>query len=198
MPIHHAVLALLAEGPNYGYELKGTFEEAIGPQWGELNIGHLYQILDRLERDGLVSKRVHPQARRPARSVYRLTRAGRKELEEWLQTPFVRESGYRDDFFLKLFAAARVGGSALDGVLATQREAYVQELAALADLRGQFQGDPLVRLLVEAATLHTEANLKVVDLAEASRRQFASGAAQRQKEERTEDPDTARAEGSAG
>ena len=66
MPIHHADLALLAEGPNYGYELKGTFEEAIGPQWGELNIGHLYQILDRLERDGLVTKRVHPQARRPA------------------------------------------------------------------------------------------------------------------------------------
>jgi len=174
------------------------FEEAIGPQWGELNIGHLYQILERLERDGLVTKRVHQPGRRPARSVYRLTAAGRRDLEEWLQAPFVRESGYRDDFFLKLFAAARVGGEALDGVIATQREAYVQELAALADLRAQFQSDPLVRLLVEAATLHTEANLRVVELAEASRTEVASRAVHRQREERAEGMDKAGAERNAG
>jgi hypothetical protein len=29
------------------YELKQSFQEAIGPQWGELSIGHLYQVLDR-------------------------------------------------------------------------------------------------------------------------------------------------------
>src|SRR6266508_2428323 len=71
MPIHHAVLGLLAEGPSYGYELKGSFEEAIGPQWGELNIGHLYQVLDRLMRDGFVTKRVVAQTDRPDRMVYR-------------------------------------------------------------------------------------------------------------------------------
>jgi DNA-binding PadR family transcriptional regulator len=188
MPIHHAVLALLVEGPSYGYELKGMFEEAIGPQWGELNIGHLYQILERLERDGLVTKRVHPQARRPARSVYRLTAAGQKELEDWLQAPFVRESGYRDDFFLKLFAAARVGGEALDGVIATQRTAYAQELAALADLRAEFKGEPLVRLLIEAATLHTEANLRVVDLAENARADFSARAADQKTVQQAEEP----------
>ncbi len=110
----------------------------------------------------------------------------------------MRESGYRDDFFLKLFAAARVGGEALDGVIATQREAYVQELAALADLRAQFQSDPLVRLLVEAATLHTEANLRVVELAEASRTEVASRAVHRQREERAEGMDKAGAERNAG
>ena len=47
MPLHHAVLALLAVKPAHGYELKGSFEQAVGDQWGGLNIGHLYQILDR-------------------------------------------------------------------------------------------------------------------------------------------------------
>ena len=54
MPLHHAVLALLAAKPAHGYELKGSFEQAVGDQWGGLNIGHLYQVLDRLARDRLI------------------------------------------------------------------------------------------------------------------------------------------------
>ncbi len=73
-------------------------------------------------------------------------------------------------------------------MIATQREAYVQELAALADLRAQFKGEPLVRLLVEAATLHTEANLRVVELAEASRPDFSSQTWSRQDKERADEP----------
>ena len=107
MPVQHAVLALLESGESYGYELRARFEEAVGPQWGDLSIGHLYQVLDRLERDGLVTSRGVPQRDRPDRVVYRMTPAGRRSLDEWLETPFVRQSGYRDDFFLKLFAAAR-------------------------------------------------------------------------------------------
>ena len=46
MPLHHAVLALLSAKPAHGYELKSSFEQAVGDQWGGLNIGHLYQILE--------------------------------------------------------------------------------------------------------------------------------------------------------
>ena len=48
MPLHHAVLALLAAKPAHGYELKGSFEQAVGDQGGGLNIGHLYQVIGRL------------------------------------------------------------------------------------------------------------------------------------------------------
>src|SRR6266540_2616996 len=121
MPIHHAVLGLLAEGPSYGYELKGSFEEAIGPQWGELNIGHLYQVLERLMRDGFVTKRVVPQTDRPDRVVYRLTPKGREELRLWLSVPSKKQTGYRDDFFLKLFVASRSGESRVRNVISVQR-----------------------------------------------------------------------------
>jgi DNA-binding PadR family transcriptional regulator len=169
MPIHHAVLALLANRPSYGYELKASFTSAVGPQWGDLNFGHLYQVLDRLVRDELVTKRVVPQSARPAKSVYRLTAAGRSELERWLDTPFVRQGGYRDDFFLKLLAASRLGPEALDRVVRIQREAYLAELATLAQLHAGHDEDPLVGVLLEAAELHTEANLKVLDAVEAVR-----------------------------
>lgn len=174
MPIQHAVLSLLADGPSYGYELKASFEDAIGPQWGELNIGHLYQVLDRLVRDGLVSKRIVPQADRPDKSVYRITKAGRGELADWLGEPFVRQSGYRDDFFLKLLAASRLGDEQLRKVCAVQRGAYLSELASLGKLRGAHKDHALVSLLIEAAVLHTEANLRIVDLAEATAGRFVS------------------------
>lgn len=166
MPIQHAVLALLDQRPSYGYELKARFEESVGPQWGEINIGHLYQVLERLIRDELASKREVEQTRRPDKLVYSITAAGREELARWLGAPFVRRSGYRDDFFLKLFAAALLGGGQLEEVLRVQREAYVSELASLAELRREHRREPLVELLVEAAILHTEANLRVVELAE--------------------------------
>lgn len=166
MPIQHAVLGLLAEGPSYGYELKASFEEAIGPQWGELNIGHLYQVLDRLIRDGLVTRREMAQRDRPDKVVYRLTRDGRTTLDRWLAEPFVRQTGYRDDFFLKLFVASRLGRRRLEEVVRVQREAYLAELAALADHKRQHGNEPLIALLIEAATLHTTANLKVAEVAE--------------------------------
>ena len=33
MAPHHAVLALLAAKPAHGYELTGSFEQAVGEQW---------------------------------------------------------------------------------------------------------------------------------------------------------------------
>jgi len=174
MPIHHAVLALLEEGDSYGYELRAHFRQMVGPQWGDLNIGHLYQVLERLVRDGLVKKREVEQETRPDKVVYRITRAGHKELDEWLESPFVRQGGYRDDFFLKLAAAARLGRTQLNGVLRTQREAYLAELAALAQLRSRHDEEPLISLLVEAAILHMEANLRVVELAEKNAKQLAA------------------------
>ena len=166
MPIHHAVLSLLAGAPSYGYELKASFEDAIGPQWGDLNIGHLYQVLDRLVRDGLVSKRVVAQADRPDKTVYRITKAGRGELSHWLDEPFVRQAGYRDDFFLKLFAASRLGEDELAKVCSIQRRAYLSELASLGELRRSHRDRTLVSLLIEAAVLHAAANLRIVELAE--------------------------------
>lgn len=76
MALHHAVLALLVDGPRHGYGLKARFEETMGPQWGGLNIGHVYQVLGRLVRDGYAVANAEQQAHRPDRVVYALTTPG--------------------------------------------------------------------------------------------------------------------------
>ncbi|MGH3069593.1 MAG: PadR family transcriptional regulator [Streptosporangiaceae bacterium] len=167
MALHHAVLALLADKPAHGYELRGSFEQAVGDQWGGLNIGHLYQVLDRLARDGLIESERHPQPVKPDRLVHRITPAGREELDRWLNEPSVRTRGYRDDFFLKVMAAAQAGDPAmLDAVLRRQRAHLLRELRSLADARAAASGSAVVQLLVKAAELHIRADLGVVDAAE--------------------------------
>jgi DNA-binding PadR family transcriptional regulator len=166
MPIQHAVLALLVDGPGHGYELKGAFEAAVGPQWGPLNIGHLYQVLDRLARDGLVTSSRVTQQIKPDRVVYQITPAGRSELAGWLDGPSPRTAGFRDDFFLKVMAAAHSRDPDLVGtVLRTQRTFLLRELRNLEQLRRD-PGDLVVRLLLAAAARHVAADLAFLDDAE--------------------------------
>ena len=54
MSIRQAMLAILEQGPMYGYQLRAEFEQRTGATW-PLNIGQVYTTLTRLERDGLVS-----------------------------------------------------------------------------------------------------------------------------------------------
>jgi DNA-binding PadR family transcriptional regulator len=166
MPIHHAVLALLADGESYGYELKGAFDRSVGPQWGALNIGHLYQVLDRLKRDGHVMVlRAEPQPRRPDRRIYAITDSGAAELHRWLHTPSQPGGGYRDDLYLKLVAAARAGEEELAGVIRLERECRLAELHALGQLAAG-EPDPLAALLNDGARLQVESRLQLLELAE--------------------------------
>jgi DNA-binding PadR family transcriptional regulator len=161
MPIHHALLSLLARGESYGYELKGSFERSVGPQWGALNIGHVYQLLDRLRRDGWVEVvRAEPQARRPDRMIYAITPPGRDELERWLRTPAPPATGYRDELYLKLVAAARA--QQLGAVIEMERGSLLAELHSLRSLP---DSDELAALLKQGAALHVEARLRLLELA---------------------------------
>jgi DNA-binding PadR family transcriptional regulator len=176
MPIQHAVLALLAEGPSYGYDLKGRFEAEIGPQWGSLNIGHVYQVLDRTLRDGYVTVSAVAQDSRPDRRVYALTPQGRAELDRWLEAPADRSSGFRDELFLKLFAAARRGTEDVRALITVQRRHQLMQLKTLGELRSAHASRPLVALLIDAARLHADAELRLLDLAEAHAAQLSAEA----------------------
>ncbi len=187
MPIQHAVLALLGDGPSHGYQLRAAFQDAVGPEWGGLNIGHLYQVLDRLTRDGLVSSAHVSQASRPDRRVYQLTEAGRVALESWLAEPVERNGGFRDEFVLKLLAAARRGEVDLLDVVRRQRRHELARLKALNQLAREHRETPMAALLLDAAVLHTRADLEFVDRAE--ERAAALTARPADEQNATHDPD---------
>ena len=86
MSIKSGLLALLAEEPMYGYQLRARFEERTGATW-PLNVGQVYTTLARLERDGLVEPAGDDG---DGHAIYRITDGGRDAVAEWLAEPVSR------------------------------------------------------------------------------------------------------------
>ncbi len=161
--LKHALLALLAERPRHGYELKAAFERMMGGTW-KVNIGQVYSTLARLERDGLVTCREVPQELLPNRKVCTLTDAGRAALAAWLDQPAAPSARLRADFYLKLLLARRAGISDLRPMIWRQRQALLQALADLTPLLTDANEE--LRLLAEGLQLHLEADLKWLERCE--------------------------------
>jgi PadR family transcriptional regulator PadR len=76
-------------GPLHGYGIARRIEQISGDQLA-LNQGTLYPLLLRLEQEGAIASEWGPSENNRRARFYRLTRAGRKqlqaELREWQQT----------------------------------------------------------------------------------------------------------------
>ena len=84
-PLALAVLACLHERPMHPYEMASTMRERGKEQSIKLNYGSLYTVVDSLAKNGLIEAlEARREGRRPERTVYRLTDAGRARLDEWM------------------------------------------------------------------------------------------------------------------
>jgi DNA-binding PadR family transcriptional regulator len=163
----HTILALLANAPAHGYELKQVFDELFGAVYPPLNVGQVYTTLSRLERDGLVQDRVIEQESRPDKRIYKLTDAGRKALQAWLSAE-VSATRLKDEFYLKLILVQETGIADPLELIDRQRREYMQMLRDLNDLAMQpeIKQHPASLLLVKGAVLHLKADLEWLDLCE--------------------------------
>jgi DNA-binding PadR family transcriptional regulator len=84
-PLALAVLSLLAEKPMHPYEMSSTLRERVKEQSIKLNYGSLYSVVETLVRHGLIEvQETVREGRRPERTVYSITDAGRTEMVDWL------------------------------------------------------------------------------------------------------------------
>ena len=134
MSVKQALLALLEQGPMYGYQLRTEFEQRTGSTW-PLNVGQVYTTLARLERDGLVE--ATGEADGEGRISYRLTLAGADEVTTWWSTPVDRDSTPRDELTIKLALAVTVPGVDVQAVAQTQRTSTLRHLHDLTRLKQQ-------------------------------------------------------------
>ena len=72
------VLARLASGEAYGYEISKDLDAA---GFGEIKGGTLYPLLNRLDRDGLVTTAWRAGDQGPNRKYYQITDVGRTTLQ---------------------------------------------------------------------------------------------------------------------
>ena len=84
-PLALAVLALLFERPMHPYEMGVTLRHRHKEDSIKLRYGSLYTVIDLLLRRGLIAAReTERDGKRPERTVYEITAAGRDELQAWM------------------------------------------------------------------------------------------------------------------
>ncbi|GAA5156555.1 helix-turn-helix transcriptional regulator [Nocardioides marinquilinus] len=164
MSIPHGLLALLGDGPRYGYQLRAEFERATGSTW-PLNIGQVYTTLTRLERDGLVTGH-EPDAE--GRQRYELTASGREALAAWFAKPVTAGDRPRDELAIKLALAATTPGLDVRTIVQTQRTATMQRLQQLTRLKRDADpepadGDLAWSLVLDNLRFTAEAELRWLD-----------------------------------
>jgi len=92
-PLALAVLSCLAERPMHPYEIANTLRERGKDASIKINYGSLYTVVESLLRRGLIEEReTVREGRRPERTVYGITRAGRAEHDDWLGEMISRPS----------------------------------------------------------------------------------------------------------
>lgn len=80
-PLALSILELLNERPMHPYELAATMRSRHHDEFIRLNFGSLYHTVDVLERNGwIVPAEREKEGKRPERTVYNLTDAGRRVL----------------------------------------------------------------------------------------------------------------------
>ncbi len=82
-PLALSVLELLDERAMHPYELAGTMRARHHDEFVRLNFGSLYHTVEVLERNGwIIPVEKEKEGRRPERTIYRLTDAGRQVLDQ--------------------------------------------------------------------------------------------------------------------
>jgi DNA-binding PadR family transcriptional regulator len=173
MSVRQALLALLEEGPMYGYQLRSEFERRTGATW-PLNVGQVYTTLTRLERDGLVAE---SGADGEGHVIYEVTATGRDEVAAWFTTPVSRTTPPRDELAIKLALAVTVPGVDVGSVIQQQRSATISALQDYTRLKrdrdDRTPGDLAWGLVLESLIFSAEAEVRWLDHCEARLRRAA-------------------------
>ena len=165
MSIKHGLLALLAPGPKYGYQLKAEFDAATGSTW-PLNIGQVYSTLKRWEKAGQIEADGVPDM--DGRVVYAITPQGRVELACWFESPIAQESRPRDELAIKLAVAVSTPGVDVRGVVQSQRRQAMSSLQSVTRLKATVPDEDLARaMVVDSMIFAAEAEVSWLDRCEA-------------------------------
>ncbi|MGN6250881.1 MAG: PadR family transcriptional regulator [Marmoricola sp.] len=178
MSVKHALLALLEQGPMYGYQLRSEFESRTGATW-PLNVGQVYTTLSRLERDGLVAAEGDDGE---GHVVYRITETGRVAVGAWFEEPVGRAQPPRDELAIKLAIAVTLPGVDVAGIIQRQRSATMSALQDYMRLKRESGPDDLAwSLVLDSLVFAAEAEVRWLDHCEArvrrQSRRTAPGAA---------------------
>ena len=100
----YMLLGIIGQQPTHAYDLyrQLTGSEELKTLW-TFRQSRLYAVLDKIERNGLITTRIDQEPALPVRKICTLTEEGRSTFETWLHRPVEHMNEIRSDFLGKLY-----------------------------------------------------------------------------------------------
>ncbi|CAM3018564.1 helix-turn-helix transcriptional regulator [Prescottella defluvii] len=103
MKLETMILGLLSWRPFSGYDLGKYLRENGQFFRSNIQLSQIYRTLARMTEAGSVDFTLEVNDGRPDSKVYRLTEAGKRELREWVTSPYEPPSRWQDPEFMVRF-----------------------------------------------------------------------------------------------
>lgn len=156
MSVRLGLLAILDQGSCYGYQLRTELDRRTGGI-GPVNVGQIYNTLDRLEKSGLVDK---AGADAESANYYTITEAGRATVRDWF-----RSASPWDELPAKLALALTLPDTDVAAIIGVQRA--VAEASAARSVGDSSMGDAS-RVVIETAQRESAmAEVRLLDAVDA-------------------------------
>jgi DNA-binding PadR family transcriptional regulator len=166
------MLGMLTRGEHSGYDLLKRIERGVGFFWTPAK-SQLYTVLPKLVERGLLKARRVEQDKRPDKTLYRITPAGRRALREGLEqaAPAVD----RNSLELRIFFGDHMRPGAVRRMIEARRDSQAAHLAVLEQIESEIDVEkdlyPYLTLLAgkenaKAAIRWAEQALELLDRAE--------------------------------
>ncbi len=160
MSVQLVLLGFLKERDYYGYELKKEIQRRM-EHWTDIKFGSIYHALKKLvEHDFVEVVGSYREKARPARTVYRITEAGKKEFERRLRELLGRIERVYLDFHIGLYFAGNLSREELDAVLDRRLQFFRGLIETLKGVRRMFIShgqSPINLAILENSLFHLEA-----------------------------------------
>lgn len=140
MALAHAILALLVDCPQSGYDLTKSFEESVGCFW-KASHQQIYRELAKLEAQGWLQSEIVPQDGRPDKKLYTVTDRGRHHLTNWIAEP-CDTTPIKEALLVKVFAGSLVPVHVIRQQLMHHRQIHADQLAVYRQLEATFFQTP--------------------------------------------------------
>ncbi|MGI5523428.1 PadR family transcriptional regulator [Micromonospora sp. CA-259024] len=159
-----AILGFLADQPLHGYDLKRRIAHLTG-HVRPIADGTLYPAIKRLERAGLLSRRVEPGAGAAPRQMLALTGPGRAELDRRLREPDELEISDENRWFVLLAFLRHLDDPAARDQVLRRRLAFLRTPSSFfyegdRPVRAEELADPYRQGLLTIARATSQAELR--------------------------------------
>ncbi len=129
------ILSYVKRGIGYGYRILNHVRKSRSDEWVDFSRAGLYKTLDKLEKQGFVSKTHEQSGGRPPKKVYSITNGGEEALARFLEEDFNFDYQSKNDLdaYLVTAVAASPNAAFLADKVRRRADAVREHITELRD-----------------------------------------------------------------